>query len=112
MLGAFYGSECRGIAVPVYVIDHWVFFLTQYSNVLNQPLSYKVYLADTGEICNTDEILPFVNNQMLGDPLNPYLFHIAPSALETPQNLALIIEGNRLSLTFASADERRSLFLA
>jgi hypothetical protein len=100
LLGAFYGDECRGIAAPVWVVDRWVFFLTQYSNVIGQTLGYKVYLADTGEVCDADELLPFINNQVLGDPLAPYQFHIAPSSFEAPQNLTLQVDGSALTLSW------------
>ena len=99
-IAAFYGEECRGIATPVQVVDQWVLFLTQYSNVLNQALTYKVFLSDSNEIVDLVETLPFVNNQTLGNPLEPYPFYINMGELSVPQNLALIIEGNSLSLTW------------
>ncbi|MBW6513256.1 MAG: Ig-like domain-containing protein [Candidatus Syntrophosphaera sp.] len=100
LLGAFYGDACRGIAAPVWVVDKWVFFLTQYSNVQNQTLSYKVWLADTNEIFTAAEALPFVNNQVLGDPLAPFEFHIGPADLGTPQNILLQIVAGSLILSW------------
>lgn len=98
LLGAFYGDDCRGVSTPVRVLDQWVFFLTQYSNTLNQPLTYKVYLADSDEVVDAVEALPFINNQILGNPLNPYTFHILAGSLDTPQNVRMEIEGSTLTL--------------
>jgi hypothetical protein len=100
LLGAFYGDECRGIAAPLWVVDKWVFFLTQYSNAQDQVLSYKVYLADTGGIFTAAETLPFVNNQVLGDPLSPFQFHIGAADLGIPQNLLLEISAGSLTLSW------------
>jgi hypothetical protein len=100
LLAAFYGSECRGLAAPVWVVDRWVFFLTQYSNVVNQTLSYKLYRADTGEIFTAAEILPFVNNQVLGDPLSPFIFNISAADLAIPKNLLLQASADTLTLSW------------
>lgn len=100
LLGAFYGSECRGVAAPVWVVDKYVYFLTQYSNAPNQTLAYKVWLADTGEVFTASETMPFVNNQVLGNPLSPLLFHIGEADLQIPQNLLLQIEEGILTLTW------------
>ena len=100
LLAAFYGDECRGIAQPVQVLDQWMFFLTQYSNVLNQTFSYKVYLADSDTILDALELLPFVNNQVLGDPLDPFQFYIPASGLSAPQNIALQVTGDELILSW------------
>jgi len=100
LLAAFYGDECRGIATPVRVLDQWVFFLTQYSNVLGQQLTYKVYLADSNEIVDAVETLPFVNNQILGNPLEPYAFNINMANLDAPQNVALAIAGSTLTVSW------------
>lgn len=107
-IAAFYGEECRGIATPVEVNDQWVLFLTQYSNVLNQTLTYKVFLADSNEIVDVVETLPFVNNQILGNPFDPYPFYINMGELNAPQNLALVIEGNNLSLTWDAVPGAKS----
>lgn len=100
LLGAFYGDECRGLAAPVWVVDRYLFFLTQYSNVLNQTLSYKVWLADTGQIFTAAETLPFVNNQVLGEPLNPWQFHISTADLQAPENLLLQRSAGTLILSW------------
>jgi len=100
LLGAFYGDECRGVAAPVQVLDQWIFFLTQYSNLPNQDLNYKVYIEQSDTILEAEEVLPFVNNQILGDPLNPYQFHLPGSALNPPQNLALQITAEQLELSW------------
>ncbi|MBP7118264.1 MAG: hypothetical protein KBB33_08045 [Candidatus Cloacimonetes bacterium] len=100
LLAAFYGDECRGLASPVWVIDKWVFFLTQYSNVMNQMLNYKVYFADSGDIFSLAETLPFVNNQVLGDPLAPFEFHLGAADLPIPQNLLMQVSPGSLILSW------------
>jgi len=99
LLGAFYGDECRGIAVPVQIMDQWVWFLTQYSNVPNQTLSYRVYLAASEEIVPVDESLPFVNNQVLGNPLDPFVFHIEME-FPAPANLSTELSAGILTLSW------------
>lgn len=100
LLGAFYGDECRGVAIPVQVVDQWVLFLTQYSNVNNQLLSYKVYFEDTEMIVDIDQVLPFINNQVLGSPMEPFEFSITLGSLEPPANVQLQIIGNLLQLSW------------
>ncbi|MBM4399982.1 MAG: Ig-like domain-containing protein, partial [Candidatus Cloacimonetes bacterium] len=94
LLGAFYNGECRGYASPVLIQDQWVFFLTQYSNTMNQTMTYKVYLEDDDETIIANEMLPFINNQILGNPLNPYVFHISYAPLTAPENLSISCEDN------------------
>ncbi len=100
ILGAFWGDECRGVAAPVQVVDKWVFFLTQYSNLPNQMLSYKLYLADGGITYTALETLPFVNNQVLGDPLVPFQFNFGQPDLSEPRNLALSVSDGLLTLSW------------
>jgi hypothetical protein len=102
LLAAFYGDECRGIATPVRVLDQWVFFLTQYSNAQNQPLTYKIYWADSEEIMDVQESLPFVNNQILGNPLEPYTFHLPMATLSAPANVCLELVENQIKLSWES----------
>ena len=100
LLGAFSGDECRGVAVTVQVLDQWVLFLTQYSNVNNELLSYKLYFADTEMIVDIDQVLPFINNQVLGSPLEPFEFSITLGTLEPPANVQLQIVGNLIQLSW------------
>jgi len=100
LLGAFYDDECRGVAAPIRVMDQWMFFLTQYSNVLNQTLTYKVYLADSDTTFVALESLNFINNQVLGNPLQPFSFHIPAAELAKPNNLSLEINGALLQLSW------------
>jgi hypothetical protein len=102
LLGAFYGSECRGIAAPIYVLDKWMFFLTQYANVYNETLTYKLYLENSDEIIDLEETLPFINNQIMGNPLEPFEFHTEPLAMSAPQNLTVEFIGNEAHLSWDS----------
>ncbi len=94
LLGAFCGNECRGIAYPIQVQGQWTFFLTQYSNTINDTIIYKVYFYDTEETYTAEETLLFMNNQIIGDPLNPFIFHISTGNLTIPQNVEIkLIDG-------------------
>lgn len=104
LLAAFYEDECRGVAVPVLVQDQWVLFLTQYSNVPDQMLSYKVYIADYDEIFDIDETLPFVNNQAIGHPLEPFVFHVNTGMLQSPQNVTIELTETTLTLSWDEVD--------
>ncbi|MGC9362196.1 MAG: hypothetical protein ACP5F3_04625, partial [Candidatus Syntrophosphaera sp.] len=42
--------------------------------------------------------LPFINNQVLGDPLSPFQFHIGSADLAIPQNLLLELSAGSLTL--------------
>ncbi|MBN2829661.1 MAG: hypothetical protein JXR56_05030 [Candidatus Cloacimonetes bacterium] len=100
MLAAFYGDECRGIASAVNVLDQWTFFLTQYSNNLNEYLTYKVYVAEDDVQTTLEESLRFVNNQILGNPLNPYIFNTPLASLSVPQNVSLSLSPGQLALSW------------
>lgn len=103
LLAAFYGDQCRGLAQAVQVLGQWVLFLTQYSNTLEQELQYKVYLPELG-IFETVEVLPFINNQILGNPLDPFTFNLRESILEAPENLVLEIIGSALQLSWSEVN--------
>ncbi|MCD4820130.1 MAG: hypothetical protein K8S23_15715 [Candidatus Cloacimonetes bacterium] len=98
VIGAFYDNECRGIAVPVEVQGQWTLFLTQYANVQNEIFNYKIYdIVEESEEA-LEESLLFVDNQILGDPLNPFVFHQVGGALSAPQNVGLTISNNQIEL--------------
>ena len=98
MLGAFYDNECRGVAVSVNVQGQWTFFLTQYANVENEIFNYKVYYIDEEMEEALEESLQFTDNQILGDPLNPFVFHQMDGGLSAPVNVRLIIHNDQVEL--------------
>ncbi|MCK4312084.1 MAG: hypothetical protein KAW88_05050, partial [Candidatus Cloacimonetes bacterium] len=98
LLGAFHNDECRGVAAPIEVLGQWMFFLTVYSNTLNDTITYKAYFSETEEIMMLNETTLFMNNQILGNPLDPFIFNITIGTLEAPQNLSISVETNDIIL--------------
>ncbi len=98
VLGAFCNDECRGLAYPVNVQGQWTFFLTQYANVQNEVFNYKVYLLDEELEQALQESLQFVNNQVLGDPLDPFVFHVPSGTLPAPANVMVTFASSQIEL--------------
>ena len=73
-LAAFVNDECRGSAKLQYIaaLDRYVAFLTVYGEQTTN-LTFGLYDAETGkEYHDTDNILPFVADENVGSPRNPY----------------------------------------
>lgn len=100
VLAAFCGNECRGIAYPIEVQGQWTFFLTQYSNTINDTMIYKFYFLDTEETYIAEETFLFMNNQIIGDPLDPFVFHNTTGNLAAPQNLQIELIDGIIRLTW------------
>ncbi len=100
LLGAFYGDECRGLAAPIEVMGQWLYFLTIYSNTTGEEINYKAYLAASEEIKQIDETTLFVNNQILGNPTQPYELNIIGDFLPAPQNVAISVENGLVTLSW------------
>ncbi|MCF7794435.1 MAG: Ig-like domain-containing protein [Candidatus Cloacimonetes bacterium] len=98
VLGAFCNDECRGLAYPLSVQGQWTFFLTQYANVQNETFNYKVYLIEDDLEVDLAESLQFVNNQILGDPLDPFVFHVPSGTLPAPANVMITITSSQIEL--------------
>jgi hypothetical protein len=75
-LGAFHGSEVRGSAQAVFIpsMNSYLFFMTMYSNVSGQPISFKLYNAGTGEISSLSESIIFTPDQHQGTVASPVPF--------------------------------------
>lgn len=95
IVAAFRGTECVGVAQPVYKSRYDAYFVLMnvYGNAAdaNEPLKYKVYDASTGQIFPiviTDDHRAdrFVPDAVVGTMANPYIWN-ATDCIE--QNLAL-----------------------
>lgn len=76
LLGAFVGSECRGIASPFASVGGTL-FLTIGSNLSSgENITFKVFLSSINEVVNVNEIMPFQNAGEIGTMANPYKFTI------------------------------------
>ncbi|MCK4358367.1 MAG: T9SS type A sorting domain-containing protein, partial [Candidatus Cloacimonetes bacterium] len=106
LLGAFCGSECRGIAAPKYIdeLDEWMYFLTIYSNTIGEPISFKVYFEDTGKIAVADETIMFMCNQILGKALDPFIINISTTGTIAAPGNALDYDGDNDYVEVADND--------
>jgi hypothetical protein len=80
LIGAFVGNECRGVTSPVPSLAG-ILFLTIGSNIQSgETVTFKIYLASTNEIANTNETIAFQNAGEVGTMTNPYIFTYISSA--------------------------------
>ena len=54
-LGAFVGSELRGVAAPIEVLGTSMFFLTVYANSDGETVHFAAYLAERDTLLAADE---------------------------------------------------------
>ncbi|MEI7983292.1 MAG: T9SS type A sorting domain-containing protein, partial [Bacteroidota bacterium] len=74
ILGAFVGTECRGVASPVASLDGTL-FLTIGSNIQSgETVTFKIYLASTDQIVDAIETIPFQNQGEVGTMADPFIF--------------------------------------
>jgi hypothetical protein len=57
-----------------------MFFMTMYSNVFGQPISFKLYNAGTGEIISLSETMVFTPDLHLGTVVSPVPFTLQSTA--------------------------------
>ncbi len=67
-LGAFSGNEVRGSAQALFVepLNSYLFFLTYYANDSGDPISFKLYNGDNGQICELNEAMFFAADNHQG----------------------------------------------
>ncbi len=78
MIAAFVGEECRGVANIVYVPNQNMYaaFVTVYSNVaFGDSLKFRFWDSYPGTEYQAEETLAFIPDQVLGQPLAPYILH-------------------------------------
>ena len=77
IVGAFVGSECRGVASPFAALGG-ALFLTIGSGILSgEIVTFKIYLASANEIVNANETILFLNAGEVGTMANPFIFTIS-----------------------------------
>ncbi len=72
VVGAFAGDECRGLAKPTIVNGELLFFVTLYSNLDSETITFKVLDTKTGKLSNAVESVVFKPNSIVGSPSNTY----------------------------------------
>jgi len=90
LLAAFSDNECRGITTAMYNIDHWLYFLTIYSNSDEDEISFKFYDQNFQQILPIQELVSFTSNQILGTPLEPFQFSAGFLEIDIIENIASI----------------------
>jgi len=98
VLGAFVDDECRGIAEAIEVWGQPMYFLTVYANTSGEDLSFKAYFPTSGTEVEIPATLSFVNNQVLGNPNQPYILQLPSLGLDVPKNLRLTLQDGQISL--------------
>ena len=93
-IGAFCGDECRGSALLRYLsaIDRYETFLTIYGQNGNQ-MTFKLYDHESQQELdlNTPEAVTFVVDDIVGDPMDPYVLNFTSNGSQ-PQPTGVVIE--------------------
>ncbi len=100
VIGAFVGSECRGIAQSIEVMGQPMYFLTVYANTIGEDLTFKAYFTASETEISIPVSLPFVNNQVLGNPLQPYIMPLPSLGLTAPSNVQISVEEGQVLLSW------------
>ena len=90
-VAAFINNQCVGVASPIYNdrYDAYFVMLNIYSNSSNQPVTFKVYDASTGNVypaVETSDNVIFVTNSVVGSMNNPFIWN-AKDLLEQSINM-------------------------
>jgi len=95
LLAAFVNGECRGIGIPVFVLNQWIFFMTIYGETEEELISFQTWDGSTGEVMDIAQILAFKADMVIGSPRRPFSWktgvptHISDSFEEIPHEFAL-----------------------
>ena len=75
-VAAFVNGECRGTTNLLYVPSEkkFIAYLTVFSNVENEVISFKIYDSSTNSIKNIDRTKAFENNKHFGNLFQAYAF--------------------------------------
>jgi len=72
ILAAFYEDQCVGVTTPILVLDNWIYFLTFYSNSINNEITFKTYIGTEDIVIDIEESVLFQPNAIFGSPIEPY----------------------------------------
>jgi len=102
IIGAFVGTECRGVANPIASLGG-VLFLSIGSNTQSgETVSFKVYRATTNDIVNINETISFQNAGEVGTMATPFIFtYVAPCTLTVTPSSQNIPSSPAGSTTFS-----------
>ena len=76
ILGAFVGTECRGVAhlLPSTILGHSYAYLVINSNEKTESILFKVFQSSTGNIVSLANTYTFVSDASIGSQEKPYIF--------------------------------------
>lgn len=87
-LGAFVGTECRGVAEATIISERAVFFLTCYSDlVIGETLQFRYYDPVGDDEYEVNETIPFESERTYGSSEIPYQFHIKVNTAPVVENI-------------------------
>ncbi|TAK56806.1 MAG: T9SS type A sorting domain-containing protein [Bacteroidetes bacterium] len=92
VLGAFVGSELRGVTHPVPAGSDWIFFITIYSNTSGENVQFKLFDAALQDILPVKEEVSFTPNAVYGEPLLPYRMRAGTILLSMSQTNEISFE--------------------
>ena len=75
VIGAFVGSECRGIASPIAVLGGKIFLTISSSQLSGETVTFKAWKSSTCEQLPVLETMDFVNQGEVGTLDNPFVFN-------------------------------------
>lgn len=101
-VGAFVNGECRGVANLIYESSQkrYYAYLTVFSNIENETVSFKMYDATKNAIKNAIKTAPFVINNHTGSLLQAYCF----------SNISLSSNAELTDLNFTNATRKSISF--
>ncbi|NCA77433.1 MAG: T9SS type A sorting domain-containing protein [Alphaproteobacteria bacterium] len=73
VVGAFAGSECRGVASPIPSLGGVLFLSVGSNTESGEAITFKIYLHNTDEIVDANEIVTFQNSGELGTMTDPFI---------------------------------------
>lgn len=92
LLGAFVGTEVRGVAAPVIVGEHTLYFLSIYANEAGETVTFQYYDAGDDRIYPVKQTLTFSANARLGNPQQPLPLQAGTLAFAIDAENVVVIE--------------------
>ncbi|MBK9097926.1 MAG: S8 family serine peptidase [bacterium] len=74
-IGAFVGSECRGIAYPLSASGGLIFLTISSNQLSGETVTFKSWKSSTCEELSVLETIDFVNQALVGSLADPFIFH-------------------------------------
>lgn len=124
LIAGFVNGECRGLASPLTEADGRIFLSIGSDVNSGETVVFKAYIAETGQLANLTQTLPFIDQEAVGEYNDPFIFTIDllyPPAIYIinatagdngtvdPSGAVEVVHGNNQMFTF-TADENYEVF--